>query len=124
MNSGLRPDQQTYRPVSGGGVDDAVCKCVNRTDQEPNVNGFTRVDTIGHPMSAARITQTFKRVNFGSIEHTFTLTDPKTHTSPWTVHDTWALEPETKLLEYACMENNRAFYEGRIKPFVPPDDVD
>ena len=22
------------------------------------------------------------------------------------------------------MENNRAFYEGRIKPFVPPDDVD
>ena len=31
---------------------------------------------------------------------------------PWTVHDTWALEPETKLLEYACMENNRAFYEG------------
>jgi hypothetical protein len=90
-----------------------------------NLNGFTRVDTIGHPMSArARITQTFKRVNFGTIEHTFTFTDPKTYTSPWTVHDTWALEPETKLLEYACMENNRAFYEGRIKPFVPPDDVD
>jgi hypothetical protein len=62
-----------------------------------NLNGFTRVDTIGHPMSArARITQTFKRVNFGTIEHTFTLTDPKTYTSPWTVHDTWALEPETE----------------------------
>ena len=90
-----------------------------------NINGYTRVDTIGHPMSArARITQTFKRVNFGTIEHTFTLTDPKAYTSPWTVKDTWALEPDTKLLEYACMENNRAFYEGRIKPFVPPDDVD
>jgi hypothetical protein len=90
-----------------------------------NINGFTRVDTIGHPMSArARITQTFKRVNFGTLEHTFTLTDPKAYTSPWTVKDTWALEPETKLLEYACMENNRAFYEGRIKPFIPPDDVD
>ena len=90
-----------------------------------NLNGYTRVDTIGHPMSArARITQTFRRVNFGTIEHTFTLTDPKAYTSPWTVKDTWALEPETKLLEYACMENNRAFYEGRIKPFVPPDDVD
>jgi hypothetical protein len=89
-----------------------------------NLNGYTRVDTIGHPMSArARITQTFKRVNFGTIEHTFTLTDPKAYTSPWTVHDTWALEPDTKLLEYACMENNRAFYEGRIKAFVPPDDV-
>ena len=90
-----------------------------------NINGFTRVDTIGHPMSArARITQTFKRLNFNTIEHTFTLNDPKAYTSPWTVHDTWALEPETKLLEYACMENNRALFEGRIKPFIPPDDVD
>src|SRR5687768_8984920 len=90
-----------------------------------NINGFTRVDTIGHPMSArARITQTFKRVDFSTIEHTFTLTDPKAYTRPWTVKDTWALEPGTKLLEYACMENNRALFEGRIKPFVPPDDVD
>ena len=90
-----------------------------------NLNGYTRVDTAGHPMSArARITQTFRRVNFGTIEHTFTLTDPKAYTSPWTVRDTWALDPGTTLLEYACMENNRAFYEGRIKPFIPPDDVD
>jgi hypothetical protein len=90
-----------------------------------NLNGYTRVDTAGHPMSArARITQTFRRVNFGTIEHTFTLTDPKAYTSPWTVRDTWALDPGTRLLEYACMENNRAFYEGRIKPFIPPDDVD
>jgi len=90
-----------------------------------NLNGYTRVDTIGHPMSArARITQTFKRVNFDTIEHTFTLNDPKTYTAPWTVHDTWPLRAETKLLEYACMENNRALFEGRIKPFIPPDDVD
>ena len=34
-------------------------------------------------MSArARITQTFKRLNFNTIEHTFTLNDPKTYTSP------------------------------------------
>jgi hypothetical protein len=74
-----------------------------------NLNGYTRVDTIGHPMSArARITQTFRRVDFDTIEHTFTLTDPKTYTSPWTVKDTWALDSGTRLLEYACMENNRA----------------
>jgi hypothetical protein len=60
-----------------------------------NLNGYTRVDTIGHPMSArARITQTFKRVNFNTIEHTFTVNDPKTYTSPWTVKDTWALDPK------------------------------
>ena len=90
-----------------------------------NTNGYTRVDTAGHPLSArARFTQTFKRVNFNTIEHTFTVNNPKTYTSPWTVRDTWALEPETKLLEYACMENNRALFEGRIKPFIAPDDVD
>ena len=90
-----------------------------------NLNGYTRVDTIGHPLSArARITQTFRRVNFGTIEHTFTLTDPKTYTSPWTVRDTWPLTPNVTLMEYACMENNRAFTEGRIKLFVAPDDVD
>jgi hypothetical protein len=90
-----------------------------------NLNGYTRVDTIGHPLSArARITQTFRRVNVGTIEHTFTLNDPKTYTSPWTVRDTWPLTPDITLMEYACMENNRAFTEGRIKLFVPPDDVD
>jgi hypothetical protein len=90
-----------------------------------NINGYTRVDTIGHPLSAqARITQTLKRVNVGTIEHTFTVNDPKTYTRSWTVTNTWPLEPETTLIEYACMENNRAFYEGRIKPFIPPDDVD
>jgi hypothetical protein len=90
-----------------------------------NMNGYSRVDTIGHPLSArAKITQTLKRVNFGTIEHTFTVDDPKTYTRPWTVRNTWPMEAETTLIEYACMENNRAFYEGRIKPFVPPADVD
>ena len=89
-----------------------------------NLNGYTRVDTIGHPLSArAQIRQTLRRVNFGTIEHTFTLTDPKTYTRPWTVRDTWPLTPDLTLMEYACMENNRAFTEGRIKLFVPPDDV-
>ena len=89
-----------------------------------NVNGYTRVDTIGHPLSArAKIRQTLRRVNLGTIEHTFTVDDPKTYTRPWTVTNTWPLEPETVLLEYACMENNLAFSEGRIKPFVPPTDV-
>ncbi len=90
-----------------------------------NINGYTRIDTNGHPMSArAKITQTFKRVNFGTIEHTFTVDDPKTYTQPFTVRDTWPLDYGTTLIEYACMENNLAFYEGRIKPFVPPNDVD
>jgi len=40
------------------------------------------------------------------------------------VKDIWTLDPDTKLLNSACTENDRALFEGRIKPFVPPDDVD
>ena len=75
-------------------------------------------------MSArARITQTFKRVNFDTIEHTFTVTDPKTYTQSVDRAGYVGARAETKLLEYACMENNRAFFEGRIKPFIPPDEL-
>ena len=43
--------------------------------------------------------------------------------SPRQIFDSYNVKPGTTLIEYACMENNRAFYEGRIKPFIPPDDV-
>jgi hypothetical protein len=89
-----------------------------------NLNGYTRVDTIGHPLSArAKFRQTLRRVSTDTIEHTFTVDDPKTYTRPWTVTNTWPLEPKTVLLEYACMENNLGLTEGRIKRFVPPTDV-
>ena len=39
-----------------------------------NMNGYIKVDTIGHPLSnQARLTQTFKRIDFGHMEHTFTV---------------------------------------------------
>jgi hypothetical protein len=86
-----------------------------------NINGYPKVDTIGHPLSReAKITQTFKRVNYGTIEHTFTVTDPKTYTQPWTVHNTWPLEPETILMEYSCEEGNDALFDGSIVRWKPP----
>ncbi len=88
-----------------------------------NTNGYTRIDTIGHPISnQAKITQTYKRVNFGTIEHTFTVDDPKTYTKPWTIHDTWPTEKwGTTLMEYACMEGNiEGLLSGAIKPWSPP----
>ena len=90
-----------------------------------NMNGYVRVDTIGHPISnQAKIIQTYKRVNFGTIEHTFTVDDPKTYTKPWTIHDTWPTEKwGTTLMEYACMEGNiEGLLSGAIKPWSPPKD--
>jgi len=90
-----------------------------------NMNGWFKVDTIGHPFSSQlKLTQTFKRTNFGTIEHTFTVDDPKTYTKPWTVKDTWPIEPlNTKIMEYSCDEGNLigdAFATGAIKPWHPP----
>jgi len=73
-----------------------------------NLNGYTRVDTIGHPMSdKARIIQTFKRVDYGHAEHTFTIDDPKTYTKPWTITQEARLVPNMELMEMICNENNR-----------------
>jgi len=88
-----------------------------------NMNGWAKVDTIGHPLSnQAKITQTYKRANFGTIEHTFTVDDPKTYTKPWTLTETWPMEKwGTVIMEYACMEGNiEGLLSGAIKPWSPP----
>jgi len=62
----------------------------------------------GHPRTdAAKVTERFRRVNFGYMELVATIDDPKAYTRPWT-SDTirFFLEPDTELLEHMC-ENNR-----------------
>ncbi len=92
-----------------------------------NMNGYIKLDTIGHPISSqAKFTQTFKRTNFGTMEHTFTVEDPKTYTKPFTIYNTWPLEPlQIKMLEYSCMEGNlENLATGSIKPWIPPEGED
>jgi hypothetical protein len=91
-----------------------------------NINGYTKVDTIGHPLSnQAKITQTFKRIDFGRMEHTFTVNDPKTYTKPWTVNNLWTVKPaDDRILEYSCEENNEGLYDGTIVRWRIPEDVD
>ena len=94
--------------------------------ESTNINGYIKVDTIGHPLSnQAHIIQTFKRLDFGHIEHTFTVNDPKTYTKPWTVTDRWTIKPATdRILEYSCEEGNEALYDGSIVRWRVPKDVD
>ena len=83
-------------------------------------NGYTRLDTIGHPHSdALQLTQTFTRVDRRSMAYTVTVTDPKTYTKPWTNERTFRLM-DTPLMEYSCEENNKGLWEGRIKGWTPP----
>jgi hypothetical protein len=83
-------------------------------------NGYTRLDTIGHPHSAAlHVTQTFTRTDAEHIAYSVTIDDPKTYTKPWKNTRVLTLL-KTPLLEYSCEENNKSLWEGRIKAWTPP----
>jgi hypothetical protein len=83
-------------------------------------NGYTRLDTVGHPHSdALQLTQTFTRVDAKRMAYTVTVTDPKTYTRPWKNERTFTLN-NGPLMEYSCEENNKSLWEGRIKTWTPP----
>jgi hypothetical protein len=83
-------------------------------------NGYTRLDTVGHPHSdALHLTQTFRRIDRMSMAYTVTIDDPKTYTRAWTNERTFRLN-NGPLLEYSCEENNRGLWDGRVKTWTPP----
>lgn len=83
-------------------------------------NGYTRLDTIGHPHSdALHMIQTLRRADAQRLEYTVTIDDPKMYTKPWKNERTFTLS-KGELIEYSCEENNRSLWEGRIKAWVPP----
>jgi len=74
-------------------------------------NGFregTWLDRNGSPMSdAAKLTERYRRTNYGRLEVDVTLDDPKVYTRPWTVTLTQLIVLDTELLDYHCMDNER-----------------
>jgi hypothetical protein len=90
-------------------------------------NGYTRLDTAGHPHSRQlELTNTFRRVDARTIEHTVTVHDPKAYTRDWMNVRTWKLKPASDVvMEYSCEENNLGnLFSGAIKPWKAPEDDD
>lgn len=75
-------------------------------------NGFRNdlwLDRNGSPMTdAAKTTERFHRVNYGRLEVDVTVDDPKAYTRPWTVHLVQLLQPNTELLDFFCLENEKS----------------
>jgi hypothetical protein len=66
------------------------------------------LDRNGSPLTdAAKITERFRRVNYGNLEIDVTVNDPKAYTKPWTVkvHESFVLN--TELMDYICNENEK-----------------
>jgi hypothetical protein len=79
-------------------------------------NGYTRLDTIGHPHSAdIKMINTFTRTDSRTIQHTFTVHDPKAYTRDWMNVRTWNIKPVNDvIMEYSCEENNLGLDDGTI----------
>jgi hypothetical protein len=68
----------------------------------------TWLDFAGHPHSEAlRITERYRRLDFGHIEIQETFEDRDFYSRPLTVTVKATLVPDTDLLEYVCAENEK-----------------
>jgi hypothetical protein len=66
------------------------------------------LDSAGSPLTeAAKVTERFRRPNFGTLEIEITIDDQKAYTKPWTVTVTQDLAPDTELLDANCLENEK-----------------
>jgi hypothetical protein len=65
-------------------------------------------DEEGSPITeAAKVTERFRRPNFGSLEIELTVDDAKAYTAPWTIQLRQRIKLDTDLLEYVCGENEK-----------------
>src|SRR2546430_10046592 len=60
----------------------------------------------GHPATESfRLTERFRRRDFGHMDLEMTIDDPPAYTKPWTMNVDLALQADTELLEFICEEN-------------------
>jgi hypothetical protein len=67
------------------------------------------LDIHGSPLTdAARWTERFRRVTYGTLEIEITVDDPKAYTRPWTVKIEQRVMLDTELIEFVCLENEKS----------------
>ena len=66
------------------------------------------LDNGGHMgTEAMKLTERFKRRDYGHIDLQITIDDPKAYTKPWTVNLEFNATPDSELIEYVCDENEK-----------------
>ena len=74
------------------------------------------LDVNGTPFgNTTKVTEKFRRVNYGRLEIDVTVEDPKFYTKPFTTRVNWRLYPDGELIEFICNEN-----EQSSQHLVPP----
>jgi hypothetical protein len=68
------------------------------------------LDNAGHPNTARlRVTERFRRRDFGHMDIDITIDDPGAYAKPWTVTLPLLYQADTELLEYICSEKQSVF---------------
>jgi hypothetical protein len=76
--------------------------------QSAGFNDKTSLDALGHPHSEAlRITERFRRRDFGHLDVEMTFDDPEMYTKPFTIKYTYDLLPDSDVFENICNENEK-----------------
>ena len=71
-------------------------------------NDLSWLDARGHGHSEdMRVEERFQRRDFGHLDVTVTITDPKTFTKPVTINFVEQLLPDTDVFEHICNENEK-----------------
>ena len=71
------------------------------------------LDVQGSPLTEqGKVTERFRRPNFGTLEIDITVDDPKAYTKPWTVRVSQRLMPDNELIEFICEDRDATHYVG------------
>jgi hypothetical protein len=66
------------------------------------------LDQHGSPLtSEGKVIERFRRPTYGQLEIEITVDDKKAYTAPWTVTLHQHIVPDTELLDYVCLENEK-----------------
>jgi hypothetical protein len=77
------------------------------------------LDVRGSPFTdKARITERFRRPNYGTLEIDVTVEDSRAYTKPFTVRVNQRLLPDQELIEFICGENQKfdQYLRGDLRP--------
>ena len=67
------------------------------------------LDIWGSPLTdAAKMTERFRRLNYGTLQIDVTIDDPKAYTEPFTVRVNQRIAPDIELIEFICNENEKS----------------
>ena len=77
------------------------------------------LDIWGSPLtSTGKMTERYRRPNYGTLQIDVTVEDPKAYTKPWTVRVNQRLMLDGDLIEFICLENQKfdQYLRGDLRP--------